>query len=412
MEWKAFTAAMALIGLWVADDAFVNREPGTSAADHLVSGLVPLALLAASAAVHPRLRPGWRAALALAWAPCAIAAGVADGVRHVAIDGFSGDDGTAILAGLAGVALLVLGVGTLWRHRRRDERPLRRWLRRAGVTAAAAFVAVFVVMPVCFAIVTTHPARSPVSPADLGRPYEEVALTTSDGLELDGWYVPSRNRAAVIVFPGRRGTVGHARLLARHGYGVLLLDRRGEGTSEGDGNARGWSGEPDLVAALDHLAARDDVDPERIGGLGLSVGGELLLQTAAHDRRLAAVVSEGAGIRSLAEQMENPDAPAALRWLSPTTIETAATAVLANASPPPSLADLVGRIAPRAVLLIRAEDGNVDEGLNEVYFDRAGEPKALWTLPSGGHTGALRADPDGYERRVVGFLDTWLLGDR
>ncbi|HWV87176.1 MAG TPA: CocE/NonD family hydrolase [Capillimicrobium sp.] len=412
MERIVFTAAMALIGLWVADDAFVNREPGTAVGDHLAGGLVPIALLAASAVAYPRLRAGWRAALALAWAPCAIAAGVADGVRHVAIDRFAGDDGTAILAGVAGVALLVLGAWTLWRHRRDDERPLRRWLRRAGVVAAAAFVGVFVVMPVCFAIVTTHPARAPVSSADLGRPYEEVTLTTSDGLELDGWYVPSRNRAAVIVFPGRRGTLDHARLLVRRGYGVLLLDRRGEGTSEGDGNARGWSGEPDLVAALDLLSARDDVDPQRIGGLGLSVGGELLLQTAAHDRRLAAVVSEGAGIRSLAEQMHNPDAPVALRWLSPTTVETAATAVLANASPPPSLTSLVGRIAPRAVLLIRAEDGNVDEGLNEVYFERAGEPKALWALPSGGHTGALRADPGEYERRVVGFLDTALLGDR
>ena len=412
MERIVFTAAMALIGLWVADDAFVNREPGTAVGDHLAGGLVPIALLAASAVAYPRLRAGWRAALALAWAPCAIAAGVADGVRHVAIDRFAGDDGTAILAGVAGVALLVLGAWTLWRHRRDDERPLRRWLRRAGVVAAAAFVGVLVVMPVCFAIVTTHPARAPVSSADLGRPYEEVTLTTSDGLELDGWYVPSRNRAAVIVFPGRRGTLDHARLLVRRGYGVLLLDRRGEGTSEGDGNARGWSGEPDLVAALDLLSARDDVDPQRIGGLGLSVGGELLLQTAAHDRRLAAVVSEGAGIRSLAEQMHNPDAPVALRWLSPTTVETAATAVLANASPPPSLTSLVGRIAPRAVLLIRAEDGNVDEGLNEVYFERAGEPKALWALPSGGHTGALRADPGEYERRVVGFLDTALLGDR
>lgn len=412
MERIVFTAAMALIGLWVADDAFVNREPGTAVGDHLAGGLVPIALLAASAVAYPRLRAGWRAALALAWAPCAIAAGVADGVRHVAIDRFAGDDGTAILAGVAGVALLVLGAWTLWRHRRDDERPLRRWLRRAGVVAAAAFVGVFVVMPVCFAIVTTHPARAPVSSADLGRPYEEVTLTTSDGLELDGWYVPSRNRAAVIVFPGRRGTLDHARLLVRRGYGVLLLDRRGEGTSEGDGNARGWSGDPDLVAALDLLSARDDVDPQRIGGLGLSVGGELLLQTAAHDRRLAAVVSEGAGIRSLAEQMHNPDAPVALRWLSPTTVETAATAVLANASPPPSLTSLVGRIAPRAVLLIRAEDGNVDEGLNEVYFERAGEPKALWALPSGGHTGALRADPGEYERRVVGFLDTALLGDR
>ena len=37
---------------------------------------------------------------------------------------------------------------------------------------------------------------------------------------------------------------------------------------------------------MSYLARRDDADPERIGGLGLSVNGELLMQTAARDRRL------------------------------------------------------------------------------------------------------------------------------
>ena len=68
-------------------------------------------------------------------------------------------------------------------------------------------------LPVALAIVVNHKARSPVQPADLGAPYREVALTTDDGLTLAGWYAPSRNRAAVIVFPGREGPVAHARML-------------------------------------------------------------------------------------------------------------------------------------------------------------------------------------------------------
>jgi dienelactone hydrolase len=122
-------------------------------------------------------------------------------------------------------------------------------------------------------------------------------LTTSDGLRLRAWYVPSRNGGAVIAFPGRSQPVPHARMLIRHGYGVLLMDRRGEGASEGDYNAFGWAGEPDLRAAIAFLQRQPDVVPGRIGGLGLSVGGELLLQTAAHTRALRAVVSEGAGQR-------------------------------------------------------------------------------------------------------------------
>lgn len=56
----------------------------------------------------------------------------------------------------------------------------------------------------------------------------EVALATTDGVELVAWYTPSRNGAAVIVLPGSGGakgsTVEHAAVLARHGY------RRGIGT--------------------------------------------------------------------------------------------------------------------------------------------------------------------------------------
>src|SRR5205823_14789780 len=114
---------------------------------------------------------------------------------------------------------------------------------------------------------------------NLGAPYEAVSFEAGDGLRLDGWFVPSRNGAAVIVYPGKKGTQNHARMLVRHGYGVLVFDRRGEGTSEGDPNALGWGFDRDLKGALAFLRGRPDVDANRIGGLGLSVGGEALLQT-------------------------------------------------------------------------------------------------------------------------------------
>ena len=109
----------------------------------------------------------------------------------------------------------------------------------------------------------------------------------------------------MIAFPGRNGPQKQTRMLARHGYGVLLFDRRGEGKSEGDPHAFGWGGEQDIKAAIAYLQHRPDVDPDRIGGIGLSVGGELMLQTAAETDDLAAVVSEGAGARSLTEELDS-----------------------------------------------------------------------------------------------------------
>ena len=59
------TGALGVVALHVLDDSFLQPEPGVSLGDHLVSGLVPLALLAGAIAVYRRARAGFRAALAL-----------------------------------------------------------------------------------------------------------------------------------------------------------------------------------------------------------------------------------------------------------------------------------------------------------------------------------------------------------
>src|SRR5215208_4478925 len=64
------------VAFHIADDNFVQPEPGTSAGDHLASGLVPIAVLAVLAAVYPRLRAGARAATAMIFGGLAIAAAV------------------------------------------------------------------------------------------------------------------------------------------------------------------------------------------------------------------------------------------------------------------------------------------------------------------------------------------------
>jgi uncharacterized protein len=403
-EVLAFRGALAVILLAVADDAFMYPEAGTGPADHLASGLVSLAIGVGLVLAYPRLRAGLRAIAGLVCGTLAVVAGTVDGYRHIAVDRLAGDDVTAALAGVAGAMLIGLAAAVLWRTRRLDERPVKRYGRRLASGVAYLLAAYLVLMPLGIAVVATHKARSPVAAADLGAPYERVTLRTYDGLKLAAWYVPSRNGAAVIAFPGRSQPAPHARMLVRHGYGVLLLDRRGEGQSEGDYNAFGWGGEADVMAAVGFLRGRRDIDPDRIGGLGLSVGGELLLQAAAHSQALRAVVSEGAGVRSLAEHLHTPGVGRVQRWFSNWVVQTGALAVLSDASPPEDLAELAARISPRALMLIGAERGAGGDELNRVYLKAAGEPKRLWRA-KGGHTGALAAQPAEYERRVVSFFD-------
>ena len=71
------------------------------------------------------------------------------------------------------------------------------------------------------------------------------------------------------------------------------------------------------------------------------------------------------------------------------------------------LNDLSAEITEPA-LFIHATPGQGGEILTEKYFEAAQGPKELWAAP-GGHTGAIDAAPEEYERRVVGFFDRTLL---
>jgi uncharacterized protein len=412
-ETVLYWAGLALIALHVVDDNYLQPEPGTAAGDHLVSGLLPLGLLGLAAWGYPRLRGCGRGALALAAGVLGLAAGV-EGLHYAREVGPSGDDFTGFLAIPAGLLLLGLGLTTLWRTRRTEGNRPWRYARRALLVLAAVLVANLVVFPIGFAYIVTHTARAVVPPNRLGVAAEDVAFRTSDGLKLVGWYVPSRNGAAVIAFPSRKGPQRQTRMLARHGYGVLLFDRRGEGDSEGDPNAFGWGGDRDITAALAFLERRPDVDPDRIGGIGLSVGGELMLEAAAKTDGLKAVVSEGAGTRAFSDDLEQDRSTGFERWMAVafSAVKTGALTVFADRAPPANLKDLVGRIAPRPLLLIAAPNSKHGEELNRGYLAAAGEPKALWEIPESGHVGGLDARPAEYERRVVGFFDRALPAGR
>jgi hypothetical protein len=400
--------ALGIATLHVVDDNFLQPQPGTSAGDHLVGGLVQVALFVLAAWAYPRLRPGARASIALGFGLFTVVMGIGEAGYYTRENGPSGDDYTGLLAIPAGFLLIAIGVVTLWRSRKGGN-PIWRYARRALLALGGFLVLYFGLYPLAESYVLTHAARAYVPTPQLGTDFEEVSFTTSDGLRLEGWYVPSKNGAAVISFPGRKGSQKPARILASHGYGVLLFDRRGEGESEGDPNAFGWRGTRDVEAAVAYLRTRPDVDPYRIGGVGLSVGGEVMLQAAAETDSLQAVVSEGAGVRSVREAIHVPGSVKVI-FTEIMTVATLGTAVFASDLPPPSLIDLSADIS-EPLFVIYSDQGQGGETISQQFYDAAPGPKELWVAP-GGHVGAIDAAPDEYERRVVAFFDDNLLEGR
>ncbi len=401
--------SLAIVGLHVVDDSFLHPEPGTSALDHLAGGLIPLGALGLAAFGYHRGRAGLRAAIALVAGLFALVIGAASAGYQTITVGPSGDDFTGLLVLPAGLALIGVGVVTLWRSRKLSDSRVRRYVRRALITVAVPVLAYATVAPLAFGYVITHVMRQTVPAATLGAAHENVSFRTSDGLELQGWYVPSKNGAAVIAFPGRSGSQAHTRMLVRHGYGVLLFDRRGEGKSEGDSNLLGWGGDKDILAAIEFLKARPDVDPGKIGGLGLSVGGELMLQAAAETDELAAVVSEGAGTRQMSEQLEEFHGFERVLNAPGFLFVTAGTAVFSSTAPPPNLTDLAPKIEQPLFVIWAPNGGNIEHMSREYYELASSSSKQIWAMPTAKHVGGIRDQPREYERRVVGFFDETLL---
>ncbi len=402
---RLFAALAGLVALHIADDNFLQPNAGTSAGDHLVGGLILLGLVAAAILSFGRARAGVQATLALLTGFLGLLIAT-EAVHYTREHGPEGDDFTGLLSIPAGLALVALGAVTLWQSRRRNGHRAWRYGRRALVTAGVAVVGFIVLFPVAFSYAITHAARAYVPEAELGVPHEDVEFTTSDGLQLKGWYIRSKNGAAVISFPGRASSQERAKFLAKHGYGVLLFDRRGEGESEGDPNLLGWQGERDIHAAVEFLQRQPDVDPQRIGGIGLSVGGEMMIEAAAESTELKAIVSEGASARSHRDDLANGSR---FDYVVGSAIFSAATSVFTSDLPPADLKSLVPK-AHGAVFFIYGEKGQpAEEPANTGFYKVAHQPKEIWEVPGSGHMAGTKAQPKEYERRVVSFFNRHLL---
>lgn len=124
------------------------------------------------------------------------------------------------------------------------------------------------------------------SAAELGRPYEDVAFTSADGVALHGWFFPAdansaRANRVVLVCHGNGGNMSHrlglcAALLAR-GPAVFLFDYRGYGRSAGRPEEEGTY--RDAQAAHAWLRQRG-FPGERIVAFGESLGGGVASELA------------------------------------------------------------------------------------------------------------------------------------
>ncbi len=156
---------------------------------------------------------------------------------------------------------------------------------------------------------------------------------------------------------------------------------------------------PALLLAAQYLYTRDDVDPERVSIVGVSLGVPFAAAAAATDRRLAgaAYLHGGADIRHMAEYAFADAGPP---WLVD-LMAIGLTWVVAPLEP----AKYAGEIAPRPTLVVNASgDEMIPLASVQALYEAAREPKRLIWLDTG-HVGLN--DPDVVERLMQITLE-WM----
>jgi pimeloyl-ACP methyl ester carboxylesterase len=349
--------------------------------------------------------PGWAIA-ALLGGSLALVIGVGVGLRWLVAGIVSWQSIIGGLCLLAGVGLVAASTAQVGRGRSRAVR-----IGLIAVALSLVAVSVWTLSPAVIATVVPPTEHGALTPADLRLEAREVTFLTRDGVTLWGWYVPSRNGAAVVLRHGSGSTasdvLAHAVVLAERGYGILMTDARGHGLSEGAAMDFGWFGDLDIEAAVSFLVARAEVDPGRIGVVGLSMGGEEAIGAASSDPRIAAVVAEGASARTEEDKAWLEDEYGWRGWLQLKLewLQYAVTDLISPASRPVALATSAADMAPRPLLLVTAGERPDESHAAGFIQSLAGDHVLVWAVPGADHIGGLDVAPAAWEEEVVGFLD-------
>ncbi|WP_019502152.1 alpha/beta hydrolase [Pseudanabaena sp. PCC 6802] len=267
----------------------------------------------------------------------------------------------------------------------------------------------------------TAPARSPgccTVPTDRNLPHKVLRLTTQDKVQLACWYMPSRNRAAIIVLHGEGGNrlamLPHVKMLVKAGYGVLACDRRAHGESTGDYRSWGWLEVDDVGTMLAYVRQQPDIDRDRIGILGFSMGGQVALRASAKFDDLRAIVADGASAAVSADLFppQNPGQwPRFIAdWLNDRMTDWFLAQRL-QVSAPTSVVSALSQQSKHPILFISTGQTGRGRELQQVgwYYSVAIAPKQLWEIPDVGHGEGLAKHPAEYAKRVLDFFANALL---
>jgi len=257
------------------------------------------------------------------------------------------------------------------------------------------------------------------SPAEYDVVYEEVSFnSTIDHVSLQGWYIPGGGSTTIIVMHGGRanradesvGLLGLCVELAKRGFNILTVDRRGCGLSSSPAFYNRGHLERDFGGAVGYIRSRNG-EQEKIFLLGNSIGalaafvyayeyGENEISGIISDSGFARRENIAARVLNQAVILSGIFAPGALKlgeWVF--------------GLPNLDAIDIVGSI-DRPILFISGDsDQQIPmEATYQLFEASHNPPDEILIVPGAEHNQSYKTNPTEYMNRVVSFLNKYTNG--
>ncbi len=250
-------------------------------------------------------------------------------------------------------------------------------------------------------------------PSDYGLKYENVSFASRDGIILKGWLIKAKNPKATIILAhgwggNKEGLLNYSTFLNKNGYNTLLFDFRGFGQSDGSYTSLGYYEKFDILGATDYLRTRKDVDTNKIGAYGFSMGAAAMVMAANENNSFRAIVFDGLyptihqnAARRFKEVYGFPKFPFATSLVFFGGLIHGFNAF--------DLAPIkhVDKIESPILFIQAANDTQVSVADAYSIYSKANEPKDILIVENALHSKAHKVAKDEYEKKVIDFYDEY-----
>ena len=238
-----------------------------------------------------------------------------------------------------------------------------------------------------------HPSPEIVrTPGDAGLAFQDHFFTTTDGIRLNGWFIPHRQAIATLVwFHGNAGNISHRveniKLLHdKVGINIFIFDYRGYGRSEGDVSEEGTY--RDGAAALEFVTKQLRVDTKNLILFGRSLGAAVAAETASRfESRALILETPFASIREMAKAVF-PALP-----IGP-FLQTRYNVL-----------EKVQKVGVPLLVLHGDRDEIVPYEQGKKVFEAAREPKSFYTIRGANHNDTVIVGGEAYFQRWRSFVE-------